>query len=69
MRTAIGVERVAGSQIGLAAVLLAGVLAIAYGYYQPSKIAFYAGLFLTLGGVLMSVIHIVTHGGGRATRF
>ena len=64
MRAAIGAERITRSQVGLAAVLLVGVLAIAYGFFHPSKIAFYAGLFLTVGGVITGVVRIVTHGGG-----
>jgi hypothetical protein len=53
-----------GSQVGLATLLLVGVLAIAYGYLHPNKIAFYAGLFLTLGGVITGVVRIVAGGGG-----
>jgi hypothetical protein len=37
------------------------VLSIAYGYFHPSKIAFYSGLFLTAGGIITGVIRIVTH--------
>lgn len=64
MRPAIGAKRVTRSQLGLAAVLLVGVLTIAYGYFNPSRIAFYAGLFLTVAGVITGVVHIVTHGSG-----
>jgi hypothetical protein len=65
MRSAIAAGRVTGSQIGLATLLLVGVLTLAYGFSHPSKIAFYAGLFLTLGGVITGAIGIVTHGRGR----
>ncbi len=64
MRPAIGAERVTRSQLGLAVVLLVGVLAIAYGYIHPSKIAFYAGLFLMVGGIITGLARSVTHGSG-----
>jgi hypothetical protein len=65
MTSAIGAEGVAKSQLGIASVLLIGVLVTAYGYFHPSKIALYAGLFLTAGAVLIGVVRVVTrdHGG------
>jgi hypothetical protein len=49
-------------EIGVAVVLLLGVLALAYGYFQQSKIGFYGGLVVTAAGVLISVLRIVMRG-------
>ena len=64
MRTAIGEEPVTRSQLVLAAVLLAGVLVLAYGYFHPSRVAFHAGVFLTAAGVVAGIVRIITRGGG-----
>ncbi len=60
MQTTVGTRRVTKGELGLASVLLAGVLVIAYGYFRPNGIAFYTGLLLTIGGVLTGVVHLVT---------
>jgi len=49
-------------------VLLAGVVTVAYGYFHPNWIAFYAGLFLTAAGVVTGVVQIVTHRDESAPR-
>ena len=45
--------------IFLAVVLLVGILVIAYGYYQESKLVLYLGLTITLIGVISGVFRIV----------
>ena len=60
MRTAVRTQRVTKSQLGVAVVLLIGVLVTAYGYSHPSNVAFYCGLFLTAGGIITGVIQAVT---------
>ena len=47
--------------IFLAAVLLVGILVIAYGYYEESKLVLYLGLTITLIGVISGVFRIVIH--------
>lgn len=56
-------RRHGGGQLGLTAVLLAGVPTLTYGYLHRSRMALYAGLLLTLGGVVKGVIRIVTQDG------
>jgi len=64
MPVPIQAQRVTSVQLGLTVVLLVGVLTIAYGYSHPSRIAVYAGLLLTVGGVITGIIRIVARGGG-----
>jgi len=64
MPAPIQAQRVTSGQLGLAVVLLIGVLAIVYGCYHPSKMAVYAGLLLTVGGVITGIIRTVARGGG-----
>jgi len=45
--------------IFLALILLVGILMIAYGYYQESKLVLYLGLTITLIGVISGVFRIV----------
>jgi hypothetical protein len=40
-------------------VLLVGVLLVAHGYYRPSHSGLYAGLAVTLAGVLCGTVQIV----------
>ena len=47
--------------IFLALILLAGVLGMAYGYYQENKLVLYFGLTITLIGVISGVFRIVIH--------
>ena len=49
------------SWIFLALILLVGILVIAYGYYQESKLMLYLGLTITLIGVISGVFRIVIH--------
>ena len=65
MRTAIPRPVVTNGQLLNAIVLLVGVLLIAYGFFHPSAISFYAGLFVILSGVLYGVIGIVGNALGR----
>lgn len=62
MRTTRTRSNVSWGQLGLATVLLLGVLVIAYGYFQQSKAGLYVGLVLTAAGVLNGVIQIVIRG-------
>jgi hypothetical protein len=48
--------------VGIAAVLLMGVLVLAYGQFAGSRAAFWAGTLITLSGVLSGVLRIVVHG-------
>jgi hypothetical protein len=43
----------------LASLLLAGVLALAYGVFGPSTVGFYTGLIVIIGGVLTGVARIL----------
>lgn len=52
-------QRVDGGSIGLAAVLLLGILVLAWGYTLNSRLAFYAGLFAVLVGVFTGIRRIV----------
>ena len=60
MSAGTAVERVATADLVLAAVLLVGVLILSYGYFYSSMTAFYAGLFIIIGGVIFGAIRIVT---------
>jgi len=55
-------SRVGGGTVGIAAVLLLGVLGLAYGQFAGSRAALWAGLLITLSGVLSGVLRIVVHG-------
>lgn len=46
----------------LASVLLAGILALTYGYAQNNNLALCAGLAVTAIGVAVGVLRIVAHG-------
>jgi len=48
--------------IVLASVLLAGILAVTYGYTQSNTLALCAGLAVTAMGVAVGVLRIVVHG-------
>ena len=61
-------ERVTRGQLGLATVLFIGVLTIAYGYFHPSRLGLYAGLFVIAGGAIAGIIAIVTRGGEKGTQ-
>ena len=47
--------------IFLALILLVGILVIAYGYYQESKLVLYLGLAITLTGVIGGMLRIVIY--------
>ena len=55
---------VSQGQIAVAGVLLVGVVALGYGYFAQNRIAFYAGLALTLAGVLNGLVQILARGKG-----
>jgi len=59
MRRSTALDRVAGSQIGMAAVLLLGVLLMADGWFQPNQVVLEAGLLVTLAGVMTGIVGIV----------
>ena len=54
--------------LGLAGFLLAGVLALAYGYFRQNAIGLYGGLVLILAGVLNGVVWILARRDGRDMR-
>ena len=47
--------------IFLGLILLVGILVIAYGYYQESKLVLYLGLTITLTGVIGGMLRIVIY--------
>jgi hypothetical protein len=59
MRRSPALERVAGNQIGMAAVLLLGVLLMAGGWFQLNRLGLTAGLLVTLAGVMAGIVAIV----------
>jgi len=59
MRRSPGLERVAGNQIGMAVVLLLGVLLTAVGWFRPNQDVLGAGLLVTLAGVMTGIVGIV----------
>lgn len=54
--------RVEGGSIGLAGVLLVGILVLAWGYALDSRLPFYAGLFTVLVGVFTGIRRLVAAG-------
>jgi len=52
---------VRASFIFLASILLLGILILAVGYYQNSKVALYSGLIIILFGVINGVLKIIIH--------
>jgi hypothetical protein len=48
-----------GAELSIAALLLVGILIVAYGYFQHTKVALYAGLLVTAVGVMLGVVRIV----------
>jgi uncharacterized membrane protein HdeD (DUF308 family) len=48
--------------ISIASVLLLGIVGLATGFFSGSKIAFYAGVLVTLTGVLTGIQRLVVHG-------
>ncbi len=42
-----------------ALVLLAGIVVLAVGYFSGNRVAFYAGLLITLAGVLIGIQQLV----------
>ncbi len=60
-RGALARNKVSTSVIVTAVGLLLGVLVLAYGHYQSSVVALFAGLLLTTWGVLRGVLQIILH--------
>jgi len=52
-------RRVTRNGAWIATWLLAGILLLAVGYFEQRKIPFYAGLLVTLSGVLNAVVLII----------
>lgn len=50
---------VSSGMIWTATVLLVGIVVLAAGHYQGNRIAFYAGVLVTLAGVLAGVQQLV----------
>jgi hypothetical protein len=63
VRTTLPNSNVTKSQLGMAIVVLIGILVVAYGYFRQSKAGLYVGLLVTVAGVLYGVIQIVTRRG------
>jgi hypothetical protein len=62
MRVSGRTERVASKDVVLATVFLVGMATLGYGYFGPSKVAFYAGLFVTIGGAILGAMRLVLVG-------
>ncbi len=52
-------SQVAKGLIVIAFVLLVGVVVLAVGHFSGNRIAFYAGVFITLAGVLTGIQQLV----------
>jgi hypothetical protein len=55
-------QRVDGGSIGLASVLLVGIVVLAWGYALNSRLPFYAGLFTVLVGVFTGIRRLLAGG-------
>jgi hypothetical protein len=62
MRTEPNKEKVTAKYVAIAAVLLLGIMVLAYGYFYGSKIGLYVGLLVTAAGVLVGVLQIIIRG-------
>jgi hypothetical protein len=51
--------RVAAGSVVLATILLLGVVLLAAGHFTHHRVPFYAGLMVTLAGVLVGVLRLV----------
>lgn len=47
------------SRVVFASVLLIGIALLGYGFFTNSRLWFWAGLFVTLGGVINRVLRLV----------
>jgi hypothetical protein len=54
-------SQVAKGLIVIASVLLVGIVVLAAGHFSGNRIAFYAGVFVTLAGVLTGIQQVVAH--------
>jgi len=48
--------------IGIASVLLLGIVVLAAGYFTGNRIAFYAGVLVTLAGVSAGIQRLIVQG-------
>ena len=48
--------------IGIAVVLLLGIIVLAVGFFRGNKIALYAGVLVTLTGVGTGIQRLIVHG-------
>jgi hypothetical protein len=55
-------DRVSGGTTAIAAMLLLGVLGLAYGVFGESRVALWAGGMITLAGVASGVLRLVVMG-------
>jgi hypothetical protein len=53
-----------GGWVGLAILLLVGVLLVGYGFLQNSRVGLYAGVLVIVAGVLCGVVRIISRRGG-----
>ena len=59
MRTEPNRKKVTAKYVAIAVVLLLGIMVLAYGYFNESKIGLYVGLLVTAAGVLVGVLQMV----------
>ena len=55
-------SRVDGGMIIVASVLLLGIVVLAVGHFTGNRIAFYAGVLVTLAGVFTGIQRLMAHG-------
>jgi hypothetical protein len=55
-------SRVDKGMIGIASVLLLGIVVLAAGYLTGNRIAFYAGVLVTLAGVSAGIQRLIVQG-------
>ena len=59
MRTEPNRKKIPAKYVVIAVVLLLGIMVLAYGYFNESKIGLYVGLLVTAAGVLVGVLQMV----------
>jgi hypothetical protein len=55
-------DRVSGGTVAMTVVLLLGVLVAGYGALGGGRLAFWAGMLITLAGVMSGVVRLVVQG-------
>jgi hypothetical membrane protein len=62
MRTEPNRKKVTAKYVANAGVLLLGILVLAYGHFNASKIGLYVGLLVIVAGVLVGVLQMILRG-------